>query len=100
MCNSDFSGKLPPVVTGKCRSPLCFKNAKRLPTKYEANTNSWMTNKIFEDYLAQLDRKLGTKNRKLLLLLITLLPIRRTPHFLAISKLYFSQLTVPASYSL
>jgi hypothetical protein len=35
-----------------------------VPTKYEANTNSWMTTKIFEDYL-KLDRKLGAKIRKI-----------------------------------
>jgi hypothetical protein len=42
-CNADGSDKLPPLVTGKYKSPCCFKNVKRLPTKYEANTNFWMT---------------------------------------------------------
>jgi hypothetical protein len=45
-CNTDCSEKLPPLVIGKYKSPYCFKNVKRLPTKYEANTNSWMI-KIF-----------------------------------------------------
>jgi hypothetical protein len=36
----------------------------RLPTKYETNTNSWMNTKVSEDYLTQLDSKLGTKNCK------------------------------------
>jgi hypothetical protein len=38
-----------------------------VPTKYEANTNFWMTIKIFEDYSTQPDRQLGTKNSKTLL---------------------------------
>jgi hypothetical protein len=66
-CNSDGSDELPPLVIGKYKIPRCFKNVKRLPTTYEANMNSWMTTKIFKDYLTQLDRKLGAKNHKILL---------------------------------
>jgi hypothetical protein len=47
----------------------CFKNAKRLPAKYEANKNSWINTKLSEDYLTQLDRKFGAKNCKILLLI-------------------------------
>jgi hypothetical protein len=64
-CNVDGSDKLPPLVTKKYKIPHCFNSVKRLPTKYEANTYSWMTTKIFEDYLTQLDRKLGARNRKI-----------------------------------
>jgi hypothetical protein len=53
---------LPCLVSGRYKIPQCFKNVKRLPTKFEANTNSWMNNKIFEDYVIQVDRKLGAKN--------------------------------------
>jgi hypothetical protein len=67
MCNADGSYKLPPLVIGKYKSPHCFKNVKSLLTKYEANTNSWMTTEIFKDCLIQLDRKLGAKSRKILL---------------------------------
>jgi hypothetical protein len=63
-CNANGSDKLPPLVIGKCKSPCCFKDVKRLPTKYEANTNSWMTTKIFEGYLTQLGRKLSAKSHK------------------------------------
>jgi hypothetical protein len=38
-----------------------------LPTKYKANTNSWMTTKVREDYLKQMNRKLGVRNCKILL---------------------------------
>jgi hypothetical protein len=59
--NADGSDKLPPILTGKYKSPHCFMNVKGMPTKYEANTNSWMTTKIYED------RKLDVKNHKILL---------------------------------
>jgi hypothetical protein len=41
-------------------------NVRRLPTKYEANINSWTTTKIRADYLTRLNRKLCAKNRKIL----------------------------------
>jgi hypothetical protein len=66
-CNANCSDKLPPLVTGKYKRPHCFKNVKRLPTKYEANINFWMTTKVFEYYFTQLDRKLDAKNCKILL---------------------------------
>jgi hypothetical protein len=53
-CNADGNEKLPPLVTGKYRSSHRFNNVKKLSIKYEANTNSWMTTKIFEDYLIKL----------------------------------------------
>jgi hypothetical protein len=62
--NTDGSAKLPPLVTGKYESPCCLKNVERQPTKYEANTNPWLTTKIFEDYLTQLDRKVAAKITK------------------------------------
>jgi hypothetical protein len=57
------------LLTGKYKIPCCFKDIRRLPPKYEPSTNSWMTTKIFEDNLTQLDRKLGAKNRTILLLI-------------------------------
>jgi hypothetical protein len=65
MYNADGSGKLLPLVNVKHKMSCCFKNIKRLPTKYGANTYSWMTIKISEDYLLHLDRKLGAKNHKI-----------------------------------
>jgi hypothetical protein len=61
-CTADGSDKMPPLVTGNYTSPCCFSNGKRLLTKYRANINSWMTTKIFEDYLTQPDRKLGAQS--------------------------------------
>jgi hypothetical protein len=52
-------------VIGKYKNPCCFKNVKRLSTKYEAHTDYWMAIKIFEDHLTQLGGKLGAKNHKI-----------------------------------
>jgi hypothetical protein len=60
--NADSSDKLTPLVIGKYTSPCCFRNGERLPTEYKANTDTWMTTKIFEDYLTQPDRKLGAQS--------------------------------------
>jgi hypothetical protein len=32
--------------------------------KYDANTNSWITSRIFSDYLTPINRKMGGKNKK------------------------------------
>jgi hypothetical protein len=86
-CNADGSDKLSPLVIGKYKNPCCFKNVKRLPTKYEANTDSWMTIKIFEDYLTQL----GTENWVLKIAksrfsLISVLPTQKNTTFLSNTK--------------
>jgi hypothetical protein len=73
--SADGSDILPSLVNGKYRSPRCFKNVKRMPTKYEANIYSWMTTTVYKDLLIQLDRKLGARNRKILRSLISVLII-------------------------
>jgi hypothetical protein len=74
MGSAGGSDNLPPLVTGKYKSLPCSKSVKILPTKYEANTCCWMTTKIFEDYVTQLDRKLSAKNYKTCSSLISMLP--------------------------
>ena len=41
--NSDGSDKQVPIVIGKSPKPRCFKNVKKLPTKYDVNSKAWMT---------------------------------------------------------
>jgi hypothetical protein len=84
--------------SGKYRSPRYFKNVKRLPSNYVANTKSWMTTRIFQYYLTQLVRKVGAKNRKYCFCQCAT-HLKNTT-FLATSKFYFSKLTVPPSHSL
>jgi hypothetical protein len=38
VCNAGDSEKLPKLVIGSYRSPHCFKNIKKLSTKYDAST--------------------------------------------------------------
>jgi hypothetical protein len=64
--SADGSDKLLSLVTKKILSPCCYRNVKRLPPKYETNTNSFMI-KIFGKYRTQLYRKLSAKNCKFLL---------------------------------
>jgi len=63
-CSVDGTEKLLPPVTGKYNKPHCFRNVKKLPTKYTANSNSWMTSTTFEEILVQLDCQIGTKKYK------------------------------------
>ena len=43
------------------------------PIKYGTNTNSWSASRLFENYLTYEDRKMGAKNGKILLSLISAL---------------------------
>ena len=45
--NMSGSDKLPMFVLGKSSKPRCFKNAKTLPTQYNANMKAWMTSTLF-----------------------------------------------------
>jgi hypothetical protein len=66
-CNAGSTEKLLSLVNGKYNKRHCFRNVKKLPTKYEANSNSWMSSATLEEFLVQLDRQIGSKNRKTLL---------------------------------
>jgi hypothetical protein len=45
--NSDGSDKQVPIVIEKSSKPRCFKDIKKLPIKYHANSKAWMTTEIF-----------------------------------------------------
>jgi hypothetical protein len=45
--NSDGSDKQVLIVIGKSTKSRCFKNVKKLPIKYHANSKAWMTTVIF-----------------------------------------------------
>jgi hypothetical protein len=42
---------------------------KKIPTKYDTNTNYWIVNRKFEDYHTELDRKKCVKYQTFLLLI-------------------------------
>jgi hypothetical protein len=45
--NSDGSDKRVPIVIGKVRETMMFKNVKKLPVTYYANSKAWMMSEIF-----------------------------------------------------
>ncbi|CAM1320827.1 Uncharacterised protein r2_g2915 [Pycnogonum litorale] len=59
--------KLPLLMIGKSANPRCFKNVKKLPIQYEANTKAWMTCNIFESWLRKLDMTLRKSGRRIAL---------------------------------
>lgn len=63
--------KLKPLIIGKSKQPMCFKNIKpdKLGVDYEANPHSWMTGEIFREWLQTLNNKMALQQRKILLLL-------------------------------
>jgi hypothetical protein len=52
------------IVVGKSVKPLCFKNRKKLPVTYYANSKVWMTSEIFREFLRALDASFGALSRK------------------------------------
>jgi hypothetical protein len=58
--------KMKPLVTGKSKSPRCFKRVKNLPVEYAHSANAWMTASKFEDYLCNWDRQLNKKRKKII----------------------------------
>jgi hypothetical protein len=65
--NLDDTEKLPRIVTGKSKQPQCFKNTKLLPCTYHNNKTAWMTCEIFQEFLVSLDRRMASKNGKIIL---------------------------------
>lgn len=65
--NSDGSDKRVPIIIRKSAKPRCFKNVKKLPVTYYANSKAWMTSEIFRDFLHALDASFGELGRKILL---------------------------------
>jgi hypothetical protein len=65
--NSDGSDKQVPIVIGKSPKPRCFKDIKKLPSKYHANNKAWTTTHTFSSFLRSLDASMGVQNRNILL---------------------------------
>jgi hypothetical protein len=57
--NSDGSDKQVLIVIRKSPKPRCFKNTKKLPSKYHANNKACMTTDIFFFIYAFIRRKYG-----------------------------------------
>ena len=66
-------GKEDPIVIRKSVKPRCFKSLKDKGRPYSchyfANKKAWMTSEIFEEILAQLNRRMKRQNRNIILFL-------------------------------
>lgn len=60
-----------PLVIGKSLKPRCFKNLNMndIGVNYFGNRKAWMTSIIFEKYLTELNNKMRSEKRKILLFL-------------------------------
>lgn len=58
-----------PLVIGKAQKPRCFKNidVEQLPVIWRANKKAWMTGKLMEEWLLNLNAQMVKQNRKILL---------------------------------
>ena len=68
-CNSTGSEKLKPLVIGQSLKPRCFRNQNHLPVIYRNNKTSWMTEKIFSEFLEKLDKRMKKENRNIALVM-------------------------------
>ena len=61
--------KLQHLVIWKSYMPRCFRSQLPPGVKWYANKKAWMTAKIFKEYLTNLDEKMRSPNRHILLFL-------------------------------
>ena len=62
-----FRERLPIFVTGKSEKPRCFKGVKNLSCQYRCQLKNWMSSELFEEWVRELDQKLGSDKRKIAL---------------------------------
>ncbi|KAL4083749.1 hypothetical protein QTP88_029065 [Uroleucon formosanum] len=65
--NMDGSEKLRPLFIGKSAKPRCFKNVKSLPVTYKNNKKSWMTTKLWNEWLETLNNDMRKQHRKIII---------------------------------
>jgi hypothetical protein len=68
-CASAMGEKLPPLIIGKSKSPRCFKNMRILESgfKWRWNSKAWMTEKIFTQWLQEINNNMRSEKRKIIL---------------------------------
>jgi hypothetical protein len=60
----DGSDEQAPIVIGKSLKPRRFKDGKKLPIKYHANSKAWMTTEIFCSFLHSLHTQMGAQKKR------------------------------------
>ncbi|XP_041378800.1 tigger transposable element-derived protein 4-like [Gigantopelta aegis] len=69
LCASMTGEKIPALVIGKCKKPLCFKKItpEALPVIYTSNKKAWMNSALFQWWIEKFNRKMRCHSRKVLL---------------------------------
>ncbi|GFY39278.1 tigger transposable element-derived protein 4 [Trichonephila inaurata madagascariensis] len=70
-CCSSVGEKEIPVIVTKCKEPKSFKEAdlNSLGIKHKHNEKAWMTSEILEEWLQDLNERMKTRKKKILLLI-------------------------------
>ncbi|XP_005092500.1 tigger transposable element-derived protein 4 [Aplysia californica] len=72
VCAINMNGgeKLPLLVVGKFKQPLCFKgvNIHNLPATYKSSSKALVTSTLFEEWVRQLDRRFLLQGRPVALI--------------------------------
>ena len=66
--NMTGTDKLPLLVIGKSKNPRAFRNMT-VPVDYHANKKVWMTSILFENWLRNLDKRMGREKRKIAMIM-------------------------------
>ncbi|XP_066293140.1 tigger transposable element-derived protein 6-like [Branchiostoma lanceolatum] len=67
-CNMTGTDKLTPLVIGHSKNPRCFR-CNHVPLPWYANKRAWMTGEIFTEWVKKVDRDMGRRQKKILLVL-------------------------------
>uniref|UniRef100_A0A8C4R9J5 HTH CENPB-type domain-containing protein n=1 Tax=Eptatretus burgeri TaxID=7764 RepID=A0A8C4R9J5_EPTBU len=95
VCCSAFGEKLSLLVIGKSAKPSGFQGRPAsLPVSYESNSKSWMTAKLFSQWLHKLNSEMWLQSRKIVLLIAERLV--HSDEFLSNVKLVFLPLNMPS----
>lgn len=78
LCCSGSGEKLPPLVIGKFENPRCLRGMDResLPCYYKSSKNAWMTKTIWSAWLLEINRRMVTQRRNILLIIDNATPHR------------------------
>ena len=56
-------------MTGKSKTPRCFKGVKNVWFRYGAQPKSWISSELFEECVKEIYRNFGTQKRKIALII-------------------------------
>jgi hypothetical protein len=57
------------LIAGKFEKPHCLKDLKHYPCNYKSCKNTWVTERLFREWLVSVEREMAGQNRNALLIL-------------------------------